>query len=321
MRRLVLALWMMPSISSPRSSVMRSSSAAAGAPSVRVAAGVVVQLLRQQPDQPGDGPRPHRQVQRRHAVAEGLAAGGQGRLKSARWWSILVITTARGMPTAAHSSHSILVSAVDALGGGDGEQRCVGRAQPGPQVAREVGVAGRVEQVDLDAVVDDRREGQVDRTLLPDLGLVEVADRGAVLDAARALDRAGRGEQRLDQAWSSRSRNGRPARRSVSLIGRRCPAGGSCPPHCLFSATEVRLLAIVQFVPPTLRTTSLNPRAPCPQPPRKESPRLPESEAGPSGRKTQLSPAVGSDGHAERAAARHDPPVHPRWARPSRAPR
>jgi len=29
---------------------------------------------------------------------------------SARWWSILVMTTARGMPTAAHSSHSILVT-------------------------------------------------------------------------------------------------------------------------------------------------------------------------------------------------------------------
>jgi hypothetical protein len=48
--------------------------------------------------------------------------------------------------------------------------------------------------------VEDRREGQVDRTLLPDLGLVEVADRGALFYAARALDRAGRGEQRLDQA-------------------------------------------------------------------------------------------------------------------------
>ena len=29
--------------------------------------------------------------------------------KSPRWWSIFVMTTARGIPTAAHSSHSILV--------------------------------------------------------------------------------------------------------------------------------------------------------------------------------------------------------------------
>src|SRR5580704_10138638 len=107
------------------------------------------------------------------------------------------MTTARGMPTAAllpqHPGQ-----AVDPVGGGDGEERRVRRAEPGPQVSREVGVAGCVEQVDLDAVVHDRRERQVNRTLLPDLDLVEVADRGALFDAAGALDSAGRGEQRLD---------------------------------------------------------------------------------------------------------------------------
>src|SRR5204862_6488947 len=86
------------------------------------------------------------------------------------------------------------------------------------------------------------------------------------------------------------------------------------PAPLLLSATEFRLLALA--FSRELRTTSLNPRAPCPQPPRKESPRLPESEARPSGGKLKLSPAVGSDGHAERAATRHDAPVHPRGQGP-----
>ena len=50
----------------------------------------------------------------------------------------------------------------------------------------------------VNAVVHDGREGQVDRSLLPDLDLVEVADRGSLFDAAWALDRARRGEERLD---------------------------------------------------------------------------------------------------------------------------
>ena len=69
---------------------------------------------------------------------------------------------------------------VDALVGGDHEHRAVGGAQPGAQLAHEVGVPGGVEEVDLDAVVHQRREGQADRPLLAQLGLVEVADRGAL---------------------------------------------------------------------------------------------------------------------------------------------
>ena len=40
--------------------------------------------------------------------------------------------------------------AVDALAGGDHEQRAVGGAKAGAQLADEVGIAGSVEQVDLD---------------------------------------------------------------------------------------------------------------------------------------------------------------------------
>src|SRR4029077_12283800 len=101
--------------------------------------------------------------------------------------------------------------------------------EPGPKVPREVGVAGRVEQIDLDAVVHEGREGQVDRALLPDLDLIEVSDRGPLFEAALPLDGPRRGEQRLDQA-------GLPGPGMADqyhvpyLVGRRCPASGSSPP-------------------------------------------------------------------------------------------
>ena len=246
--------WMMPSISSPRSSSIRSWSAADGAPSVRAAAGVAEQLLRQQPDQPVHR-GPDRQVQRRHGVAEGVPAGGQGGVEVGP----LVVDLGddhgarhahRGALLPQHPGH-----AVDPVGGGDGEQRRVGGPQPGPEVPREVGVAGRVEQVDLDAVVHEGRERQVDRTLLPDLDLIEVADRGALFDAALPLDGPRRGEQRLDQAGLPRTRMA-DQHHVPYLVGRRCPASGSSrPTRCCCQLPSPPCDSLV-------RTTSLNPRAP-----------------------------------------------------------
>jgi hypothetical protein len=87
---------------------------------------------------------------------------------------------------------------VDPVGGGNREERGVGGPQPGPEVTDEVGVAGSVQEVDLDVIVHERGQRQVHRAALPDLDLVEVTDGAAVLDATGALDGAGRGEQRLD---------------------------------------------------------------------------------------------------------------------------
>ncbi len=55
---------------------------------------------------------------------------------------------------------------VDAVVGGDHEQGTVGGAQPRAQLADEVGVPGGVDQVDLDAVVDQRRAraSEIDRS-------------------------------------------------------------------------------------------------------------------------------------------------------------
>ena len=169
-----------------------------------VPARVAVQLLRQQPDEPVHR-RADRQVQGRDRVPEGVAAGGQGGVELGP----LMVDLGDDHRTRHADGGALLPQhpgqAVDPFGGGDGEQRGVRGPQPGPKVPREVGVAGRVEQIDLDAVVHEGREGQVDRALLPDLDLIEVADRGALFDAALPLDGSRGGEQRLDQAGLART--------------------------------------------------------------------------------------------------------------------
>src|SRR3984957_2312749 len=210
---------MMPSISSPRSSSIRSWSAADAAPSVRVPP--------EQPVRRGAD----RQVQGSDRVAEGRTAGVQAGVEIGA-----LMVDLGDDHRARHAHRGALLpqhpgQPVDPLGGGDGEQRRVRGPEPGPEVPREVGVAGRVEQIDLDAVVHEGREGQVDRALLPDLDLVEVTDRGALFDAALPLDGPRRGEQRLDQAGLTGP--GMADQYHVPyLVGRRCPPTGS-PPPCL----------------------------------------------------------------------------------------
>ena len=88
---------------------------------------------------------------------------------------------------------------VDALVGGDHEQRAVGGAQPRAHLAHEVGVARGVEQVDLHPLVDQRRDRQRVGAAVPLLTGVVVAHRGAVVDRPGAGDGSGGGEQHLDQ--------------------------------------------------------------------------------------------------------------------------
>ena len=114
--------------------------------------------------------RAGRRPSRRRRASAGTAAARRPRTpagrsattasKSARGWSRWVTTTARGMPTAAHSSHSSRGRAVHPVDGGDHEQGGVGGPQPGPQLADEVGVTGGVEQVDVHPRVGARRRGQ-----------------------------------------------------------------------------------------------------------------------------------------------------------------
>jgi hypothetical protein len=72
----------------------------------------------------------------------------------------------------------------------------------------------------------DRHQGQVDRPLLPDLDLVEVAGRASILHAPRTLDGAGDHQQRLSQCGLARP--GMADQRDVAhppwLVGHWCTA-------------------------------------------------------------------------------------------------
>ncbi len=206
---------MMPSMSSPR--------AVLGA--VR---GPVGRGLGEQPVQPGQRLAvPDGQVERRDAVAERLLAGGDGGFQVAAG-----VVAAGHHDGARHAHRGALLPLRDGgrvdralaallgghLGGGDHEQRGVGGAQPGAQLADEVAVAGGVDQVDLDAVVHQRRHGQRDRALLADRGRVVVAHRAAVDDGAGPRDRRGVRQQRLDQGRLPRP--GGPDQDHVAQLGR-----------------------------------------------------------------------------------------------------
>ena len=208
--------------------------------------GVVVEPLGQQADQALDAALivGHRQVQRRDRVAERVPAGGERLVEVAALMVDLgdhdgARGADRGALLPEHPGQ-----AVDAVGGRDGEQGSVGRPQAGPQVAGEVGVARCVQQVDLDAAVQDRRQGEVDRALLPYLDLVEVADCGAILDAPGPLDPAGVHQQRLNQRRLARSgvADQHDIAHAVGLAGRGCSARGSRA-SCLIGHRRRLLLA------------------------------------------------------------------------------
>ena len=121
----------------------------------------------------------HRQVERQHAVAEDPLADRDRLVEVGP-----VLVELGDHDRARHADGRALLPqhlgrAVDAVDRADHEERGVGGAQAGPQVADEVGVARGVEQVDLDPRVHQGRQRQRDRALLSLLGLVEVADGGA----------------------------------------------------------------------------------------------------------------------------------------------
>ena len=110
-----------------------------------------------------------------------------------------VMTTARGVPSAAHSSHSVDGDRVDLVRCRHHEQRGIGRPQPGPQLAGEVRVARGVHEVHDNAVVAEWADRQGDGPLLGDLDRIGIADRRSLRDGSGSGDRPGGREQSLDQ--------------------------------------------------------------------------------------------------------------------------
>ncbi len=92
----------------------------------------------------------------------------------------------------------------DALDRGHDEDREVGGAECGGDVADEVGISRSVEHVDLGALVLERCDAERSGDPAPGLFGVEVRDGVAVLHAALTGDRPGDEEQRLGERGLAR---------------------------------------------------------------------------------------------------------------------
>ena len=88
---------------------------------------------------------------------------------------------------------------LDAGVGVDRDQRRVDRSQRADRLADEVGIAGRVDDVEPLAGVVEMDDRRLDRMLVVLFFFVEVADAGAVVDARLAADSAGLDEQMIDE--------------------------------------------------------------------------------------------------------------------------
>ena len=88
------------------------------------------------------------------------------------------------------------------VGAADGQHDVLDGGQGAEGVADEVGVAGRVDQVDLLAVQLEVEQVAVDGEVAAFLLVVDVGDAGAVVDRAAAIGGAGGEEQGVGQGWS-----------------------------------------------------------------------------------------------------------------------
>ena len=95
---------------------------------------------------------------------------------------------------------------VDPLVRGDDEQRAVRSPEARSHLPHEVDVPRGVQQVDLHAVVHQRREREPDGASLTVLDLLEVTHGRAVLGAAGPVQHSGRHQQPLDEGGLPRTR-------------------------------------------------------------------------------------------------------------------
>ena len=99
------------------------------------------------------------------------------------------------------------------------EHREVGHSQRREDVADEVGVTRRVDEVHLVAIPLERRQGEREAEVALLLFRVEIGDSGAVLDTPRPTDRTGPQQQGLGQRRLAGSRMA--DQRDVADLGRR----------------------------------------------------------------------------------------------------
>ena len=142
---------------------------------------------------------PDRQLERRHLVPERRDELREGPLE-VRALSVELVDEDRageaGLDGELPGSFGLHLDAVD---GRDHHDHGVGREDRRPEIAHEVGVARRVEHVDLDALPLDRGHRERDGDALALLVGVVVGDGVAVLHDAHAGDRSGREQHGLEE--------------------------------------------------------------------------------------------------------------------------
>ena len=145
------------------------------------------------------GLMPDGQLHRRHAGAEGGPDVGQRAVEVGPLAVELVDDDHPRDAEAGGGAPGVLGLGLHAVGGTDDDDGQVDIGQGGDHLAGEVGVAGRVEQVHLDAV--DREGGQArrDGELARHLFGLEVHDGAALLDRSPPRDRSGGGQERLGE--------------------------------------------------------------------------------------------------------------------------
>ena len=127
------------------------------------------------------------------------------RSKLARSRSSLLMNTSRGRPSSAARFHAASVWASMPSTALTTTTARSTTEQRGPDLAEEVGVAGGVDDVDLDVAEHARGHGERQRHVALDLFGLEVAHGGAVVDLALPGDGAGGEEQRLGQSGLARA--------------------------------------------------------------------------------------------------------------------
>ena len=99
----------------------------------------------------------------------------------------------------ARELHEALRERVDAVHGTDHDGHRLHRLEHRQRLAEEVRIAGRVDEVDVDAVEVEAADRGVERVLQAPLLRVEIRHRAAARQASAAADRARLQQQRLDE--------------------------------------------------------------------------------------------------------------------------
>ena len=132
-------------------------------------------------------------------LPKALCSDSRARKKSARSRSSMLTKTRRARPSSSARCQRRSVWTSTPMTRVDDHDRSVGDAERGDRVGDEARVAGRVDQVDLAAVVLERGDGGADRHLALLLVRFEVGGRRPILDPPEAVDDPGLEQQRLVQ--------------------------------------------------------------------------------------------------------------------------